>query len=43
MKECFPEAETGERMCCYKRHVKGCVMKEYIYMTPQIVGTGELI
>jgi hypothetical protein len=30
-KKCFPEADTGERMFCYSRHVKGPVMKEYKY------------
>ena len=27
--EGFAEADTGERMFCYSRHVKGHVMKEY--------------
>jgi hypothetical protein len=31
MKECFPEADTGERMFGYNRHVKGHLMKEYKY------------
>jgi len=31
MKECFPEADTGERMFGYSRHGKGHVMKEYKY------------
>jgi hypothetical protein len=26
----FPEADTGERMFGYRRHMKGPVMKEYI-------------
>ena len=29
MKECFPEADTGERMFCYSKHVKGLMMKKY--------------
>ena len=31
VKECFPEVETGERMFWYIKHVKGPMMKEYIY------------
>jgi hypothetical protein len=31
MKECFPEADTGKRMFCYNRYMKGHVMKEYKY------------
>ena len=27
----FPEADTGERMFGYSRHVKGRLMKEYKY------------
>ena len=27
-KECFPEADTGERMLSYRQHVKGWVMME---------------
>lgn len=26
---CFPEADTGERMFGYSRHVKGGLIKEY--------------
>ena len=29
--ECFAEADTGERMFFYSRHMKGHVMKEYKY------------
>lgn len=29
LKEGFPAADTGERMFCCGRHVKGPVMKEY--------------
>jgi hypothetical protein len=29
-KDCFPEADTGERMFGYRRHVKGRLMKQYI-------------
>ena len=28
VKDCFPEADTGERMFGYSRHVKGPLMKE---------------
>jgi hypothetical protein len=31
MKDCFPEADTCERMFLYSRHVKGHVMMEYSY------------
>jgi hypothetical protein len=31
MKDYFPEADTGERMFGYRRHVKGGLMKEYKY------------
>lgn len=31
VKGCFPEADAGERMFCYSKHVKGRVMKEYKY------------
>ena len=31
MKDCFPEADTGERMFGYSKHVKGHLMKEYKY------------
>ena len=29
VKDCFPEADTGERMFGYSKHVKGSVMKDY--------------
>jgi hypothetical protein len=29
MKDCFPEADRGERMFGYREHVKECLMKEY--------------
>jgi hypothetical protein len=29
MKDCFPEADTGERMVGYSRHGKGHSKKEY--------------
>jgi hypothetical protein len=29
VKECCPEADTGERMFCYSKHVKRLSMKEY--------------
>jgi hypothetical protein len=31
MKDYFPEADTGERMCGYSKQVEGPVMKEYKY------------
>jgi hypothetical protein len=31
MKEYFPEADTGETMFCYSKHVKAHVMKGYKY------------
>jgi hypothetical protein len=31
MKDCFPEADTGERMFGYSRYMKGLLMKEYKY------------
>ena len=31
MKDCFPEADTGERMCGYNKYVKGCLMEMYKY------------
>ena len=31
MKGCFPEADTGERMFGYSRHVEGLLMEEYKY------------
>lgn len=37
VKECFPQAETGERMFGSSKHVKGPGMKEYT-ITPQTVG-----
>ena len=37
VKGCFPEADTGERMFGYSRHMKGRLMKEYKY-DPQTVG-----
>ena len=33
MKGCFAEADTGERMFCYSRHVKGHVMKDSLLTT----------
>jgi hypothetical protein len=38
VKDCFPEADTGERMFCYSRHVKGRVIKEYKY---DLTGSGR--
>jgi hypothetical protein len=31
MKACFPEADIGERMFGYSKHMKGCLIKEYKY------------
>jgi hypothetical protein len=31
VKGCVAKADTGERMVCYSRHVKECVMKAYNY------------
>jgi hypothetical protein len=31
MKDCFPEADTGERMFGYSKHMKECLMKECSY------------
>jgi hypothetical protein len=31
MKDCFPEADTGERMFGYSRQVKELLMKEHKY------------
>ena len=33
MKECFPEADTSERMFCESKHMKGHVMKNSLIMT----------
>ena len=41
VKNCFPEADTGERMFGYSRYVKGRLMKEYKY-DPQTVGEKAL-
>jgi hypothetical protein len=39
MKEYFPEADTGERMFYYNRHMKGCVIfRKNINMNAQTVG-----
>jgi hypothetical protein len=44
VKGCFAEADTGERMVCYSRHVKGWVtFRRNINMTPQTVGAGALV
>jgi hypothetical protein len=31
MKECFPEADIGEMMFEYSKHMEGCLMREYKY------------
>ena len=31
VKDYFPEADTGERMFGYSKHMKGPMMKEYKY------------
>jgi hypothetical protein len=41
MKDCFPEADTGERMFGYSRHMKEGLMKEYKY-DPADSGRGAL-
>ena len=41
VRECFPEADTGERMFGYSKHVKGPVMKEYKH-DPADRGRGAL-
>ena len=33
MKGCFAEADTGERMFCKRKHMKGHVMKDALLMT----------
>jgi hypothetical protein len=39
VKECFAEADTGERIFCYSRSMKGCMMsRRNIRMTLQTVG-----
>ena len=44
MKECFPEADTGERMFCDNRHVKGeMIFRRTVNMTPQTVGPQILL
>jgi len=44
VKECFTEADTDERIFCYSRHVKECVMfRKNINMTPQTAGTRALV
>jgi hypothetical protein len=35
VKEGFPEVDTGERMFCYSKHMKGHTVREYL--TPQTV------
>ena len=40
MNEYFPEADTGERMFCYSKHVKGHMMfRRNINMSPLTVGS----
>jgi hypothetical protein len=42
-KNVFAEADTGERMSCYSRHVKGhVIVGRNINMTPQTVGARAL-
>ena len=44
MKEYFAEADTGERIFCYSKHVKGHRMfTKNINMTPQTVGAQALV
>jgi hypothetical protein len=44
VKGCFSEADTGERMFCYNKHVKGHTMfRRNIDMTPQTVGATALV
>jgi hypothetical protein len=38
MKECFTEADTGERMFCYSKHVKGHVIKDSLLTTGNVLG-----
>ena len=39
VKGCFAEADTGERIFCYSKHVKGYMMfRRNINMMPQTVG-----
>jgi hypothetical protein len=44
VKEYFAEADTGERIFCYSKHVKGHRMfTKNINMTPQTVGVRALV
>jgi hypothetical protein len=44
VKGCFAEGDTGERMFCYSKHMKGHVMfRRNINMTPQTVGGRTLV
>jgi hypothetical protein len=41
MKDCLPEADTGERIFAYSKHMKRLLMNEYKY-DPHTVGDEHL-
>lgn len=44
MKVCFAETDTGERVFCYSKHLKGLMMfGNNISMTPQRLGAQALL
>ena len=42
MKKGFADPDTGERMFCYSKHMKGCMMfRRNLNMTPQTVSSSS--